>query len=55
MFGELFSRLSAGTRSLLARAAAFRGPVAAGTVAARPAHIAECEAAGLLAAVILSV
>src|SRR5690242_20042365 len=51
MFGELFGRLSAGARSLLARTAAFRGPVAAGTVAARPAQIAECEAAGLLTVV----
>jgi hypothetical protein len=48
MFGELFGRLSAGARSLLVRAAAFRGPVAAGMVAARPGHISECEAAGLL-------
>jgi hypothetical protein len=48
MFGELYGRLSAGARSLLVRAAAFRGPVAAGMVAARPGHIAECEAAGLL-------
>jgi hypothetical protein len=51
MFGELFDRLSAGARSLLARAAAFRGPVAAGTVGARPGHVAECEAAGLLTVV----
>jgi hypothetical protein len=51
MFGELFDRLSAGARALLARAAAFRAPVAAGTVAARPAHIAEYEAAGLLTVV----
>jgi len=51
VFGELFDRLSAGARSLLARTAAFRGPVAAGTVAARPGHIAECEAAGLLTVV----
>jgi hypothetical protein len=36
MFGELYGRLSAGARSLLVRAAAFRGPVAAGMVAARP-------------------
>jgi hypothetical protein len=48
MFGELFDRLGAGARSLLVRAAAFRGPVAAGLLAARPDHIAECEAAGLL-------
>jgi hypothetical protein len=48
MFGELFDRLGAGARSLLVRAAAFRGPVAAGLLAARPGHIAECEAAGLL-------
>jgi hypothetical protein len=50
-FGELFGRLSAGARSLLARTAAFSGPVAAGTVAARPGHIAECDAAGLLTVV----
>ena len=30
MFGELFDRLGAGARSLLVRAAAYRGPVAAG-------------------------
>ena len=48
MFGELFDRLGTGARSLLVRAAAFRGPVAAGLLAARPGHIAECEAAGLL-------
>ena len=48
MFGELFDRLGAGARSLLVRAAAFRGPVSAGLLAARPGHIAECEAAGLL-------
>ncbi len=48
MFGELFDRLGAGARSLLIRAAAYRGPVAAGLLAARPGHIAECEAAGLL-------
>ena len=48
MFGELFGRLGTGARSLLVRAAAFRGPVSAGLLAARPGHIAECEAAGLL-------
>jgi hypothetical protein len=48
MFGELFDRLGAGARSLLVRAAAYRGPVAAGLLSARPGHIAECEAAGLL-------
>ncbi len=48
MFGALYDRLSAGARSLLVRAAAFPGPVAIATLAARPGHIAECEAAGLL-------
>jgi hypothetical protein len=48
MFGELFDRLGTGAKSLLVRAAAFRGPVSAGLLAARPGHIAECEAAGLL-------
>jgi hypothetical protein len=48
LFGELFERLSDGAQDLLVRASAFRTPVAPGVLAARPAHIAECEAAGLL-------
>jgi hypothetical protein len=49
LFGELFGRLSEGAQDLLVRASVFRTPVAPGVLAARPAHIAECEAAGLLA------
>ncbi len=49
MFGELFDRLSTGARTLLVRASVFRVPVAAEVLAGRPGHIAECEAAGLLA------
>ena len=48
LFGELFERLSDGAQDLLVRASVFRPPVAPGVVAARPAHVAECEAAGLL-------
>ena len=48
MFGELFDRLGAGARSLLARTSVFRRPVPAEVLAARPGPIAECEAAGLL-------
>jgi hypothetical protein len=48
LFGELFERLSDGARDLLVRASVFRTPVAPGVLAARPAHVAECEAAGLL-------
>jgi hypothetical protein len=48
LFGELFERLSDGAQDLLVRASVFRGPVAPGVLAARPAHVAECEAAGLL-------
>ncbi|HLK73090.1 MAG TPA: hypothetical protein VKU77_05515 [Streptosporangiaceae bacterium] len=48
LFGELFGRLSEGAQDLLVRASVFRTPVAPGVLAARPAHIAECEAAGLL-------
>jgi hypothetical protein len=48
MFGELFDRLGTGARSLLVRASVFRVPVAAEVLAARPGHVAECEAAGLL-------
>ncbi len=48
LFGELFGRLSEGAQDLLVRASVFRTPVAPGVLAARPAHIAECEGAGLL-------
>jgi hypothetical protein len=48
LFGELFERLSDGAQDLLVRASVFRTPVAPGVLAARPAHVAECEAAGLL-------
>ena len=48
LFGELFERLSDGGQDLLVRASVFRTPVAPGVLAARPAHVAECEAAGLL-------
>jgi len=48
LFGELFDRLSAGAQDLLVRASVFRPPVAPGVLSARPAHVAECEAAGLL-------
>jgi hypothetical protein len=48
LLGELFERLSAGAQDLLVRASVFRTPVAPGVLAARPAHIAEGQAAGLL-------
>ena len=48
LFGELFGRLSDGAQDLLVRASVFRTPVVPGVLAARPAHVAECEAAGLL-------
>ena len=48
LFGELFDRLSDGAQDLLVRASVFRTPVAPGVLAALPAHVAECEAAGLL-------
>jgi hypothetical protein len=48
MLGELFDRLSAGAQAMLVRASVFRVPVAPDVLAARPAHIAECEAVGLL-------
>src|SRR5712691_11731439 len=47
LFGELFDRLSDGAQDLLVRASAFRTPVEPGALAARPAHVSECEAAGL--------
>ena len=50
LFGELFERLSDGAQNLLVRASVFRTPVAPGVLAARPAHVAECEATGLLTA-----
>jgi len=48
LLGELLDRLSAGAQDLLVRASVFRAPVAPGVLAARPAHVAECQAAGLL-------
>ncbi len=48
LVGELFDRLSDGAQDLLVRASVFRTPVVPGVLAARPAHVAECEAAGLL-------
>ena len=50
LLGELFSCLSAGARDLLVRASVFRTPVEPGVLAARPANVAECTTAGLLAA-----
>jgi hypothetical protein len=48
LLGELFDRLSGGAQELLVRASVFRTPVAPGVLAARPAHLAEGQAAGLL-------
>jgi hypothetical protein len=48
LLGELFGRLSPGAQDVLVRASVFRTPVAPGVLAARPAHVAECRAAGLL-------
>jgi hypothetical protein len=48
LLGELFDRLSEGAQELLVRASVFRTPVTPGVLAARPAHLAECQAAGLL-------
>jgi hypothetical protein len=50
LLAELNGLLSAGARDLLVRASVFRVPVEAGVLAARPANLAECLAAGLLAA-----
>jgi hypothetical protein len=50
LLGELFDGLSAGARALLVRASVFRTPVQARVLAGRPGYVAECEAAGLLAA-----
>ncbi len=50
LLGELFDRLSAGAQDLLVRASVFRTPVAPSVLAARPAEVAECQAAGLLTA-----
>jgi hypothetical protein len=50
LLAELVGSLSAGARDLLVRASAFRVPVEAGVLAPRPANLAECMAAGLLAA-----
>jgi hypothetical protein len=48
LLGELFDRLSDGAQDLLVRASVFRPPVPPSVLSARPAHVAECEAAGLL-------
>jgi hypothetical protein len=48
LFGELLGRLSSGARDLLVRASVFRVPVAPEVLAARPAHVTHCQAAGLL-------
>ena len=48
LLGELFGCLSAGARDLFVRASVFRTPVEPGVLAARPANVAECTAAGLL-------
>jgi hypothetical protein len=49
LVGELFDRLSYGSRALLIRASVFRLPVAGEVLAGRAALVAECEATGLLA------
>jgi len=49
LVGELFDRLSYGSRALLVRSSVFRLPVAAEVVSGRAGQVAECEAAGLLA------
>ena len=49
LVGELFDRLSYGSRALLVRASVFRVPVTAEVMAGRAGLVAECEAAGLLA------
>jgi hypothetical protein len=48
LLGELFDRLSPGAQDLVVRTSVFRTPVTPGVLAARPAHIAEAQAAGLL-------
>lgn len=50
LLSELVSQLTAGACDLLVRASVFRTPVDPGVLAARPANVAECTAAGLLAA-----
>ena len=49
LLDELYDRLSPGAQTVLVRASVFRAPVGPGALAARPNHIAEAEAAGLLA------
>jgi len=49
LLDELYDRLSAGAQTLLVRVSVFRAPVGAGALAARPNHVAEAQAAGLLA------
>jgi hypothetical protein len=48
LLGELFDRLSPGAQDLVVRTSVFRTPVTPGVLAARPAHVAEAQAAGLL-------
>ena len=49
LLDELYDRLSAGTQAVLIRASVFRAPVGPAALAARPNHVAEAQAAGLLA------
>jgi DNA-directed RNA polymerase subunit K/omega len=48
LLADLYDGLSAGAQTVLVRASVFRAPVGQGAVAARPHHIAEAQAAGLL-------
>lgn len=48
LLDELYDRLSAGAQTVLIRASVFRAPVGPGALAARPDHVAEAQAAGLL-------
>ena len=49
LLDELYDRLSAGAQTLLVRASVFRAPVGPGALSARPNHVAEAQATGLLA------
>src|SRR5580692_5550514 len=48
LLDELYDRLSPGAQTVLIRASVFRAPVGPGALAARPDHVAEAQAAGLL-------
>ncbi len=48
LLDELFDRLGAGAQALLVRASVFRAPVGPVALAARPSHVADARAAGLL-------